>query len=112
MRTDLLALEVSATLRSAKRFFARALIAVASRRGFFFYARPGDDTLYCDGRCDDLHKATVLCSFLNQYRTFILEVLQERASRLKGFNSFVDSVTNGSLVSSDKPKRMEKIEGR
>jgi hypothetical protein len=105
--------EMYTTLRSFKRhFFARILIAIAKQRGFFFYARPGDDTLYCDGRCDDLHEGTVFCGFLEGYHMEIVEILQERALRLNGFNSFVDSVTSGSIISSHKTKRVRKDENR
>ena len=100
------------TLRSHKRLFARILIAIAKQRGFFFYARPGDDTLYCDGRCDHLDRARVLCSFLDRYQAEIVEILQERATRLKDFNSFVDSVTGATLFQATKTNRVEKIERR
>lgn len=48
---------MNGTLRSMdpRRWFAQILIAIARHRGFFFYARPGDDTLYCDGRFDHLN---------------------------------------------------------
>jgi hypothetical protein len=101
-----------ATLQSPKRLFARILIAAAKQRGFFFYARRGDDTLYCDGRCDHLDRARVLCSFLDRYQAEIVEILQERATRLKELNSFVDSVTGGELISSHKTNRVEKSEGQ
>lgn len=101
-----------AVIRSYERLVARVLIGIARLRGFFFYARPGDERLYCDGRCDQLHKATVLCSFLDQYNNEIIKILQERASRLKDLNSFVDAVTAGTLISSDKKDAKQKIESR
>lgn len=91
-----------------RRWFVRILIAIARRRGFLFYARPGDDTLYCDGRFDHLNEAPVLCSFLDQYHKEIIEILQERASRLRESNSFIDSVTSCSLMSGDTNDQMEK----
>ena len=103
---------LQAVIQSYKRLCARILIGIARLRGFFLYARPGDETLYCDGRYEQLHKATVLCSFLHQYENEIIKILQERASRLKSLNSFVDAVTAGSLFASDKKDPKRKIEAQ
>ena len=100
------------TLRLPKSFFARIVLAIARQRGFFLYARPGDDTLYCDGRYDDLHKAAFLCASLNRYRAEIVEILQERALCLKECNSFVDSVTSGNLVTRNEINSVGTTESR